>query len=459
MSEWKKVKLSEVADIIGGGTPNTKIPEYYENGDIPWVTPKDLSGHHSMYISKGERNITELGLKKSSAKLIPKKSVLFTSRAPIGYIAIAENEIATNQGFKSLILKDGQIPEFYYYLLKHNVSFIESRSTGSTFKEISAKILGDTEFNIPSKVIQQKIVDILLPLDQKIHLNTQINQTLENIAQALFKSWFVDFEPVHAKANALAEGKSQEEAQIEAMKIISGKTTTELQHLKTHHPNTYQTLHQTAQAFPDGFGENGLPRGWEIDEIGNIASVIKGKSYKSSELSDSDTALVTLKSFNRGGGYRLDGLKSFTGKYKSEQEVSAGDLIIAYTDVTQNADIIGKPAMVMSNSKYKHLVISCDVAVIRPIEKNYKYFLYYLAKTNQFQLHTHSHCTGTTVLHLGKIAIPSFNFVKPNNKLLEMFYKFSENVFFRIDKNISENYLLGQTRDTLLPKLLNGEIK
>ena len=185
MSNWKVMKLSEVATIVGGGTPSSSKSEYFENGNIPWITPKDLSGYNKRYISKGERNITELGLKNSSAKLLPKNTVLLTSRAPIGYVAIASNEISTNQGFKSLVLNNGHIPEFFYYLLKNNVHILESRATGSTFKEISGKILKDTELSIPTPDIQQKIVDILSPLDDKIELNTQINQTLEQIAQAL----------------------------------------------------------------------------------------------------------------------------------------------------------------------------------------------------------------------------------------------------------------------------------
>ncbi|MFZ7157148.1 restriction endonuclease subunit S, partial [Avibacterium avium] len=214
MSEWKIQKLSEVADIIGGGTPSSKENSYYDNGNIPWITPKDLSNYNEMYISRGERNITELGLKNSSAKLLPKGSVLFSSRAPIGYIAIARNELSTNQGFKSLVLKNGHIPEFYYYLLKDNVAIFEARASGSTFKEVSGQVVKDTELNIPDTETQKNIVNILKPLDDKITLNTQTNQTLEQIAQGIFKHWFIDFTPVHAKANALARGETTEQAEL-----------------------------------------------------------------------------------------------------------------------------------------------------------------------------------------------------------------------------------------------------
>ena len=118
--EWKTVKLSEVSKIVGGGTPSTTENSYWD-GNIPWITPKDLSGHKDMYVSSGSRSITEIGLKNSSAKLLPRDTVLFTSRAPIGYIAIASQPVCTNQGFKNLVLNDGYDCRFFYYLLKHHI--------------------------------------------------------------------------------------------------------------------------------------------------------------------------------------------------------------------------------------------------------------------------------------------------------------------------------------------------
>ena len=199
------MSLGEVAEIIGGGTPSTKKPENY-GGDIPWITPKDLSNYKFRYVTSGERNITKQGLASSSAKLLPKNAVLFTSRAPIGYVALAKNEVATNQGFKSLLLKDGNIPEFFFYLLKHYTPKIESYASGSTFKEISGGVLKSIEVTIPDFEDQKAIAHILGTLDDKIELNQKMNQTLEEIAKAIFKSWFVDFDPVRAKAEGRLTG-------------------------------------------------------------------------------------------------------------------------------------------------------------------------------------------------------------------------------------------------------------
>lgn len=189
MSEWKLVKLSDIGEIVGGATPPTSHDEYY-NGDIPWLTPKDLAGYKERYISQGERNITKLGLEKCSAKMMPKHTILFTSRAPIGYIAIAQNPICTNQGFKSIIPNDKIDYLFLYYLMKYNKIHIESMASGTTFKEVSGATMKNIEVRIPDKVSQQKIASILSSLDSKIELNNKINENLEQQVTALFHQIF-----------------------------------------------------------------------------------------------------------------------------------------------------------------------------------------------------------------------------------------------------------------------------
>ncbi|HKI90038.1 MAG TPA: restriction endonuclease subunit S [Draconibacterium sp.] len=147
---WKAGTISEVADVIGGGTPSTKVEEYFCEDGIAWLSPKDLSGYEWKFISRGAKDITELGLSNSSAKLMPKGAILFSSRAPIGYVAIGENEISTNQGFKSLVPKAGMCSEYLYYFLKSNVENIEAIATGSTFKEVSGNAIKTFNILIPS---------------------------------------------------------------------------------------------------------------------------------------------------------------------------------------------------------------------------------------------------------------------------------------------------------------------
>ena len=179
MFVWKECSLSDLGTIVGGATPSTKKIENYENGKISWITPKDLAGLNGRFIKKGERNITETGLKSCSAKLMPKHSILFSSRAPIGYVAIAEQEMCTNQGFKSIVPNDNTDYMFLYYLLKYNKNKIESLGSGTTFKEISGKVMGNVTVNIPvNKKDQVKIASILSIIDEKIELNTKINNNL-----------------------------------------------------------------------------------------------------------------------------------------------------------------------------------------------------------------------------------------------------------------------------------------
>ena len=134
---WRWTTMGEIADVVGGGTPRTSDPENFEGGSIAWLTPADLSGYSEKYVSRGNRFITERGLESSSARLLPEGAVMFTSRAPIGYVAIARNPISTNQGFKSFVLKPGVLPDYVYWWLKGAKQLAESMASGTTFLELS----------------------------------------------------------------------------------------------------------------------------------------------------------------------------------------------------------------------------------------------------------------------------------------------------------------------------------
>lgn len=179
MAEWIECKISDIGTVVGGATPSTKKPENYENGTIAWITPKDLSTFTGRYIQRGERNITGVGLKSCSTQLLPKDTVLFSSRAPIGYVAIATNEVCTNQGFKSVVPNENTDPLFLYYLLKYNKDKIEGMGSGTTFKEVSGNIMKNIVVSVPTdKKVQKRISSILGSIDDKIELNNAINNNL-----------------------------------------------------------------------------------------------------------------------------------------------------------------------------------------------------------------------------------------------------------------------------------------
>ncbi|MFW0895206.1 restriction endonuclease subunit S [Gardnerella sp. Marseille-Q9179] len=179
MTEWKTCTISDLGTVVGGATPSTNKPENYENGNIAWITPKDLAGFSGRYISKGKRNITNKGLSSCSTQLMPKNSILFSSRAPIGYVAIAANEMCTNQGFKSVIPNENTDYLFLYYLLKYNKNKISNLGSGTTFKEISGSAMKHVEVNVPENIQdQRKISSLLSSIDSKIENNRAINKNL-----------------------------------------------------------------------------------------------------------------------------------------------------------------------------------------------------------------------------------------------------------------------------------------
>lgn len=189
MVEWKLVRLSELGEIVGGATPSTSREEYYQ-GNIPWLTPKDLAGYSGRYIGRGARSITKAGLESCSVRMLPPNTVLFSSRAPIGYVAIAQNELCTNQGFKSVVPNENVDPLFLYYLLKYNKNKIEALGSGTIFKEVSGATMKSIEVFVPTDVnVQKRIAAILSALDDKIELNNKINVNLERQGAEFVKQY------------------------------------------------------------------------------------------------------------------------------------------------------------------------------------------------------------------------------------------------------------------------------
>ncbi len=210
----RKYQLKDVANIYSGATPLTKNTNYYEGGNIAWITPKDLSGYKHKYIFYGKRSITEDGYKSCATNLLPKGTVLFSSRAPIGYVAIAGDELCTNQGFKNFVCKEGVLlNQYLYYYLLQNKHKIEALGNGSTFKEVSLKTLANYEIELPPIDVQKNIVNELVILDQKYDENSSILINIENLMEHLYCKCFEDNER-HYDSISLAD----------AVEIITGGT-------------------------------------------------------------------------------------------------------------------------------------------------------------------------------------------------------------------------------------------
>ena len=185
LPDWKEGTISDLGAVVGGSTPSKTKAEYYTDKGISWITPKDLSVNKSKFISHGENDITELGLKNSSAAIMPEGTVLFSSRAPIGYIAIADGEVTTNQGFKSVVPKPEIGTAYVYYFLKHNLPTIEGMASGSTFKEVSGSVMKSVPAQIPDGNTLSQFNDFCGPLFAQQKQLEKENRTLAELRDTL----------------------------------------------------------------------------------------------------------------------------------------------------------------------------------------------------------------------------------------------------------------------------------
>ena len=380
MTEWKECKIADLGTVIGGATPSTKDPANYENGTIAWITPKDLATFTGGYIKRGERNITEIGLKSCSTQLLPPNSVLFSSRAPIGYIAIAANEVCTNQGFKSVIPNDDTDPLFLYYLLKYNKDKIESMGSGTTFKEVSGNTMKGISVRVPMDIsVQKRISAVLGMIDDKIEENERINDNLLAQAQMLYK-----------------------------------------------------------QCFPYGVQDD-LPDGWHIGTVGEIIEIHDSKRIP---LSGADRAKMEKKIYPY---YGAASLMDFVDNY-----IFDGKYLLLGEDGTV-VDDAGYPILQYVWGQFwvnnhAHILtgrIGYDVES-----------LYMLLK----QTPVKSIVTGAVQPKISQANLRSVQVVIPPEHNLREYNDLVEPLFSLLRANEEECKTLSALRDTLLPKLMSGEL-
>ncbi|MHB1317705.1 MAG: restriction endonuclease subunit S [Anaerolineae bacterium] len=307
--------------------------------------------------------------------------------------------------------------------------YVRRFAVGATMPSLNTTIMSDLPILVPPLPEQRAIAHILGTLDDKIENNRRMSATLEALARALYQAWFVDFEPVRAKM----AGRPSVSAPRELADLFPDRLV------------------------PSELGE--IPEGWRVGTIGDTVTVTKGTSYRSSELAPSDVALISLKSFERGGGYREDGLKPYTGAYKPTQEVHAGDIVMALTDVTQAGEVVGQPAVVPSTPDHRALVASLDVGVVRPKhgEASLRTFAYWTMRRPEYQHAARAGATGTTVLHLNPTYALQYSLSLPGRETVRAFHDMVGPAMFRIDALGLESRGLGALRDTLLPRLVSGD--
>ena len=407
--EWVEVRIKDIVTVVGGSTPSTKDALNF-GGDIPWLTPKDLSGTHPRYVSRGNRNLSLKGLHRCSATLLPKNTVLLTTRAPIGYVALSANPIATNQGFRSLIVKPEFDHEFLYYWLKVNKTKLERHASGSTFKELSGTALKNIAIRLPtSKAEQRAIAHILGSLDDKIELNRQMAQTLESIARAIFKSWFVDFDPVKAKM----EGKQPEGMSEEI-----------------------------AALFPDRLVDSELgmiPEGWEHKALGDMINIFDSKRIP----------LSRSQRKARQGKYPYYGATSIMD-YVDDYIFDGVYVLIGEDGSVKKPE--GTPFLQYVSGK---IWVNNHAHVIqgkRLVTSEYIYLFLSGFNIGPF-------ITGAVQPKLNQKNLKLIPIISPNDKIMELFNETISIVFEKIICLQKECKTLQGLRDTLLPQLISGKIR
>ena len=395
MGNWKTCTIGDLGTVVGGATPSTKKTENYDGGTISWITPKDLAGFSGRFISRGERNITEQGLKSCSTQLLPAHTVLFSSRAPIGYIAIAKKEVCTNQGFKSVIPNDNTDYMFLYYLLKYSKDKIENLGSGTTFKEVSGSTMRGIEVSVPETIEeQQQIASVLSALDGKIERNTAIN---ENLLQ-----------------------------QVIAL---------------------YEHLTQDAD--------------WPIATILDVAKkVAMGPFGSNIKVSTFVPDGVPIISGNHLRGYFLEE-PAFNYISEEHAERLNNSIVFPHDLIFTHAGNIGQVAMIPDECKYNRYVLSqrqfylrCDETKVVPEFL----LLFFHSASGQHELLSYANQTGVP-----SIAQPASNLKKIPFKCppIQEQLRWQAQVhplLGRYLNNRLENERLSLLRDTLLPKLMSGEL-
>ena len=322
--------------------------------------------------------------------------------ATVGNVGITSEESFTNQQINSLIPNSNTADfKYLYYFFKANKSYLESLGGGgSVYTNISKNKFEKMEVIVPPIVEQKQIAEILSSLDDKIELNRAINANLEKLASSLFKKWFVDI------------------------------------------------------------GDE-LPEGWKTELMTNFVEIDKGLSYKGSDLNaNGEDALVGLKCFERGGGFRTDGIKRFSGEFKQQQLLNPGDLILAMTDLTQGAEVLGKPAIVPNIKNVKHLVASLDISILRPkYEIISKAFLYLFFKRQETQDYLFGFSNGSTVLHLSIEGLRKIKIIVPPYEKMQEFNNLIRPIFDHMQILNNEKQVLEDIRNSLLPRLMSGKIR
>ena len=465
--KWSSFLLLDIVNIVGGGTPKTTIKEYWD-GEIPWLTVADFNNNYRMVFDT-QKKITRLGLNNSSTNLLKEGDVVISARGTVGCLTQVAREMTFNQSCYGLRGKEGKIlNDYLYYMLKFEISKLKKMSYGSVFSTITTNTLKKLNITIPASILEQKkISTILVELDTKIQLNFHINKILEEITQTIFKSWFVDFDPVHAKKRALEKGLSKKQAERAAMAIISGicspsefaenfkemdqRLTQKLSNMEKEHQ---EELAHTTSLFPSEFEDSELgkiPRNWSCIKINELFEVRDG-THDSPKKSNEGFHLITSRHIIGG---KLDTSKSYLIseedyiKINKRSKVDVNDILITMIGT------VGETLLIMNEPNYAIK----NIGLFKTSQNHkWRFYMDQCLKCSKMERYMKARLAGTTQKYLSLTELRNLPILKISQDLLSVFNNLVCANYELINSNRIKNQTLESLRDTLLPKLLVGEI-
>jgi len=410
-NEWREYKLSELMEIINGGTPKTSKEEYW-NGEIPWITVKDFNSNNKK-VYKTEKSITLLGLQNSSTKLLNKGDLIISARGTVGALAMLGKPMAFNQSCYGLRANNLTTNDFLYYLLKHRLKYIKQNTHGSVFETITRNTFDILKIILPPLNEQKAIAKILSDLDEKIEINNRINKVLEEIAQTIFKRWFVDFEfPNENGEPYKSSGGEMVESELDP-----------------------------------------IPKGWEVGRLGNskISRILKTgiEEFKNKKIYIATADVEGTKIKNRSTLITYDIRPS-----RANMQPKVGTIWFAKMKDSRKLIVVDD----FSKDILNNYVFSTGFAGIECFN-NSLYYLWCLICNDNFETIKNSLCNGTTMQAINNENIDKINILIPNENTLLIFNNIMKPIYKMIYQFDMQNNYLSQLRDTLLPKLMSGEIR
>lgn len=385
-----KYKLSEIMDLIGGGTPKTTKPEYWD-GDIPWLSVKDFNNDFR-FVYETEKHITELGLNNSSTKLLQAGDIIISARGTVGEIATIPFPMAFNQSCYGLRAKKEIVTaDFLYYLIKHNIHVLKKNTHGSVFDTITRDTFAGIEVDIPDMDSQSKIAEILSNIDEKIEVNVRINENLEQQARAIFQAWFIDYEPFGGVA----------------------------------------------------------PSAWHPSTLGQIAE-LKTDSWSPAKNPDVMVEHYSIPAFDE---QHYPVFEIAAGIKSNKYILNSNSVMIS--KLNPDTKRIWRPLCLSA-----HSVCSTEFIVYEAKKQEQRDYIYSILDSTPFLNYLCSHTTGST--NSRQRATPKstldFTLCLPSDSIIEDFCQIVTPMYDLIASNIVENQSLAKTRDSLLPRLMSGEI-